>query len=341
MARRERRSLRCLARRNGAAWRGHLLSPWGSRREGITGVRGVIVYAERVTGAVVTPAIPGPLAEAQIEAVVDGLAVLLAGRRLVALTGAGCSTESGIPDYRGAGRPVRRQPIQHDAFIRQPAVRQRYWARSTVAWERFSSARPNPAHVALAALERGGALRGIITQNVDRLHHEAGSERVVELHGALARVRCLACDASESRATLQARLLAANPTFLHGTAALAPDGDAELPPEDVASFHVPACLACGGPLMPDVVFFGGSVPADRTAAAWSLVDEAEALVVIGSSLSVLSGLRFVRGAADRGLPIAIINRGPTRGDDLCRFRADVTAGLVLPRLAARLLRVYE
>lgn len=268
---------------------------------------------------------------------VDDLTALLAGRAFVVLTGAGCSTESGIPDYRGAGRPVGRQPIQHAAFVSQPAVRQRYWARATVAWERFSSARPNPAHEALATLERHGGLRGVITQNVDRLHHAAGSRRVVELHGALAEVRCLTCRAIEPRTMLQARLLAANPTWLDRTAILAPDGDADIPADEVRDFQVPACVACGGSLTPDVVFFGGSVPTEKVAAAWALLAEAEALLVVGSSLTVWSGFRFVRGAAERGVPIALVNRGPTRADQLSRLRIDGQAGAVLPRLADRLL----
>lgn len=276
-------------------------------------------------------------ADAPTAASVEDLTALLRGRSFVVLTGAGCSTESGIPDYRGAGRPVGRQPIQHGAFVREPAVRQRYWARATVAWERFSSARPNPAHEALARLEGPGGLLGIITQNVDRLHHAAGSQRVVELHGALAEVRCLTCGAREPRAALQARLLASNPTWLDRTDVLAPDGDAEIPADEVQDFLVPACFACGGPLTPDVVFFGGSVPAEKVAAAWSLLAEAEVLVVVGSSLTVWSGFRFVRGAAERGLPIAVVNRGPTRADQLTRLRIDAQAGTVLPRLAERLL----
>jgi NAD-dependent deacetylase sirtuin 4 len=288
--------------------------------------------------AEVLPPLCLPADEGGASATVDDLARLLAGRVFVVLTGAGCSTESGIPDYRGAGRPVGRQPIQHGAFVREPAVRQRYWARATVAWERFSSARPNPAHDALATLERRGAIRGIITQNVDRLHHAAGSQRVVELHGALAEVRCLTCRAIEPRAAVQVRLLAANPTWLDRTDALAPDGDAEIPADDVRDFQVPVCLPCGGPLTPDVVFFGGSVPPDKVAAAWSLLDEAEALVVVGSSLTVWSGFRFARGAAERGLPIALVNRGPTRADLLSQLRIDAPAGAVLPLLAERLLR---
>jgi NAD-dependent protein deacetylase/lipoamidase sirtuin 4 len=267
----------------------------------------------------------------------EALAALVGGRRLVALTGAGCSTESGIPDYRGAGRPERpRGPIMHDAFVRHPEVRRRYWARATLGWARFSGARPNRAHQALAALETDGSLRGVITQNVDRLHHRAGSRRVVELHGALADVRCLACQRHEERAVVQARLLAANPGWLDRAAALAPDGDAELPAAEVAAFVVVGCQGCGGALKPDVVFFGGGVPEPTLAAAWALLDEAEALLVVGSSLAVWSGFRFVRRAAERGLPIAIVNLGPTRADPLAHLRVEAPAGQVLSALRARL-----
>jgi NAD-dependent deacetylase sirtuin 4 len=266
----------------------------------------------------------------------NALVVILSGRRLVALTGAGCSTESGIPDYRGNGRPPVHAPIQHDAFVRRPDVRQRYWARATVGWARFSRARPNPAHDALAAMERAGLLRGIITQNVDRLHNAAGSRRVVELHGALAEVRCLSCGDREDRSTLQGRLLAANPGWLDRAGSLAPDGDAELSPSEIAGFHVPGCRACDGPLMPDVVFFGGHVSAAKVAAAWALLEEAEALLVVGSSLAVYSGWRFVRGAAERGVPIAIVNIGRTRADEISEVRIAAAAGALLPRLAARL-----
>jgi NAD-dependent deacetylase sirtuin 4 len=274
--------------------------------------------------------------DASIDGAVDALARLLAGRRFVALTGAGCSTESGIPDYRGNGHPPARSPIQHDAFTRRAEVRQRYWARATLGWARFSSARPNAAHAALADLERAGRLRGIITQNVDRLHHAAGSRRVIELHGALADVRCLACGVGEARGALHARLLDANPTWLDRLATTAPDGDAELPASDVGSFQVLGCLACEGALMPDVVFFGGTVAEAKVAAAWALVDEADVLLVIGSSLAVYSGWRFVRGAAERGIPVVSINLGQTRADALAHLKIEARAGTFLPRLAARL-----
>jgi len=271
---------------------------------------------------------------------IEALVGVLSGRRIVALTGAGCSTESGIPDYRGKGRPPARSPIQHDAFVRRADVRQRYWARATAGWERFSQSQPNAAHHALAALEAAGTLNGIITQNVDRLHHAAGSRRVIELHGALAEVTCLSCGTRETRDALHARLLEANPEWLTNwrarAAASAPDGDTELPTTEVEGFRVLDCLVCDGALMPDVVFFGGTVPQEKVADAWSLIDSAEALLIVGSSLAVYSGWRFVRGAAERGLPIAIINLGPTRADDLCQVRIDAKAGDILPRLVSRL-----
>jgi NAD-dependent deacetylase sirtuin 4 len=263
---------------------------------------------------------------------------LMAGRRVVALTGAGCSTESGIPDYRGAGSPApARKPIQHDAFLRRAEVRQRYWARATVGWSRFSRARPNAAHRALAELEHAGVLAGVITQNVDRLHQQAGSRQVVELHGALADVGCLDCGATEPRDEVQDRLVAVNPGWLDRAVALAPDGDADLPVAEVTSFEVVGCRSCGGTLKPAVVFFGGSVPDETLARAWALFDEASALLVVGSSLAVYSGFRFARRASERGVPIAVVNLGPTRADVMAEVRIEERAGDVLPRLVARLL----
>jgi NAD-dependent protein deacetylase/lipoamidase sirtuin 4 len=264
---------------------------------------------------------------------------LLRGRRVVALTGAGCSTESGIPDYRGPDTPPRtRPPIQHREFVDHADTRRRYWARSVLGWSQFSAALPNPAHAALAALEQRGVVAGLITQNVDGLHGAAGSREVVELHGALARVRCLDCAALTSRDALQARLLAANPGWLERTrlGALAPDGDTDLPDDLVVGFTVVGCAACGGTVMPDVVFFGGSVPRATLDAAWAVFDRAEALLVVGSSLTVFSGFRFVRRAAERGVPIGILNRGPTRGDDHAAVRLDARAGVALPALARAL-----
>lgn len=267
---------------------------------------------------------------------------LLAGRRFVALTGAGCSTESGIPDYRGGGRTGPRNPIQHDAFLRRADVRRRYWARATLGWAHFRAAEPNPAHRALAALEAAGPLVGVITQNVDRLHQRAGSRRVVELHGALAEVLCLGCGAGEERDGVQARLLEANPGWL-GTAAetqLRPDGDSELPADLVATFATVGCRICGGELKPDVVFFGGTVAAPTLAAAWELFEQAEVLLVVGSSLTVYSGFRFVRRARELDLPIALVNQGPTRADDLAHTKIAAPASEVLTRLEHHLIHAW-
>jgi NAD-dependent deacetylase sirtuin 4 len=274
------------------------------------------------------------------EELVAPLVDLLAGRRIVALTGAGCSTESGIPDYRGGGRPGPRNPIQHDAFLRHSDVRRRYWARATIGWARFQAAAPNAAHRALAALEAAGPLGGVITQNVDRLHHRAGSRRVVELHGALAEVLCLGCGGGEARDSVQARLLRANPGWLEAAAAACsrPDGDADLPAGMVADFIVVRCLACDGALKPDVVFFGGTVAESTLAAAWALFDRAEALLVVGSSLTVYSGFRFVRRARELDLPIGLVNVGPTRADDLVHAKVSVPASRALSILEWQLGR---
>jgi NAD-dependent SIR2 family protein deacetylase len=274
-----------------------------------------------------------------VDAAVERLALLVRGRRIVALTGAGCSTESGIPDYRGPETPPRKQPpIQHREFVDHAERRRRYWARSMLGWPRLAGAQPNPAHRALVELEHTGAIAGLITQNVDGLHHAAGSQAVVELHGAIERVRCLACDVVTPRAALQDRLADANPRWAERVHAvdIAPDGDAALPDDLVADFAVVACTACGGVLMPDVVFFGGSVPRPTLDAAWSTFDRAEVLLVIGSSLTVFSGYRFVRRAAERKVPVAILNRGPTRGDEHAELRLDAVAGRALPALARAL-----
>jgi NAD+-dependent protein deacetylase sirtuin 4 len=268
---------------------------------------------------------------------VGALIRLLRGRRLVVLTGAGCSTESGIPDYRGPGTRARaRNPIQHLEFLSRPEVRARYWARSLLGWPRFSTASPNAAHQALAAMEREGHVLGLITQNVDRLHHAAGSTRVIELHGALAEARCLGCGEREPRAALQERLLALNPGFLEQQVELRPDGDAELPVEAVRAFRVADCLHCGGALKPDVVFFGDNVPRPTVEAAFGMLEDGDALLVVGSSLAVFSGYRFVLRASERHMPIGMINMGESRGDALADVRVEARVGEVLPRLAAAL-----
>jgi NAD-dependent SIR2 family protein deacetylase len=265
------------------------------------------------------------------------LVELLRGRRTVVLTGAGCSTESGIPDYRGPGTRARaRNPIQHMEFLSRPEVRARYWARSLMGWPRFSTARPNAAHQALAAMERVGHVPGLITQNVDRLHHAAGSSRIIELHGALAEVRCLSCNGREPRVALQERLLALNPGFMEQQVELRPDGDAELPVEAVRSFRVADCTLCGGALKPDVVFFGDNVPRPTVDAAFALLEEGDALLVVGSSLAVFSGYRFVLRASERHMPIGMLTIGESRGDELADARVEARVGDALPRLAEAL-----
>ncbi len=273
---------------------------------------------------------PHPTPWLDFEALVD----LLRNRQIVVLSGAGVSTESGIPDYRGPNtRDKERDPIRHDAFVGDAGKRQHYWARSAIGWPSFREAAPNPGHRALARLEAAGLIRGIITQNVDRLHQKAGSSRVVELHGALADVRCLDCTQTVSRSAVQDALLDANPGWADHAAAVAPDGDADLPRSATRTFTVPACPSCSGVLKPDVVFFGGSVPAGRVEAAWALLAEADVLLVTGSSLTVYSGYRFVRGAADAEQPVGIVNLGSTRGDDLARVRVEGKTGAVLPALS--------
>ncbi|MCA9543838.1 MAG: NAD-dependent protein deacetylase [Myxococcales bacterium] len=251
--------------------------------------------------------------------------------RLAVLTGAGCSTESGIPDYRSPRATPRREPMRFMEFKRSAAARQRYWSRAFVGWQAMAAARPNAAHDALAALERAGRLDCLITQNVDRLHQAAGSRRVVELHGALAEVICLDCQAVSPREALQARLAALNPSWQCASATAAPDGDADLDP-GAEAFRVAPCEACGGPLKPRVVFFGEQVPPARVEAAFAAVERADALLVAGSSLTVWSGLRFVRRAAERGIPIASVNLGPTRADDLFSVNVQARVGDVLPAL---------
>jgi NAD-dependent SIR2 family protein deacetylase len=269
---------------------------------------------------------------------VASLAESLRGVRVVALTGAGVSTESGIPDYRSPESAARaRRPIQGPEFARSEALRRRYWARAMVGWPRFREARPGAAHVALAQLEERGAISGVITQNVDRLHHAAGSRRVTELHGALAEVTCLACGALEDRDALQARMRARNPLWLDGPVPMAPDGDADLSHDLVARFEVPTCTACDGVLKPRVVFFGDSVPRPIVDEAFAWVDAADALLVAGTSLAVFSGYRFLRRAAERKIPIAIVNRGPVRGEEHAAFKIEASTGDVLRALASRLL----
>jgi NAD+-dependent protein deacetylase sirtuin 4 len=274
-----------------------------------------------------------PAAEVDLQPLLE----LMRGRRAVVLAGAGCSTESGIPDYRGPEGSLRtRKPVQYQDFVRDEAARVRYWARGTVGWTRFSAARPNAAHSALARLEDAGVVRGIITQNVDGLHHAAGSRRVVELHGSLAAVRCLQCGGAVPRDAFQQRLMGMNADWarrLDGEVEQAPDGDAELPAWAMESFAVPACDGCGGMMKPDVVFFGENVPAETVRQAWELFGEADVLLVAGSSLTVYSGRRFIYRAQQDGVPIGIVNIGPTRADEMAAAKVEGSLGRVLPRLA--------
>lgn len=250
------------------------------------------------------------------------------------LSGAGISTESGIPDYRGPTGALRvSEPMTYQAFVGDPIARHRYWARSYLGWRQLSNARPNAGHRAVAALQARGRLAGILTQNVDGLHQGAGARDVIELHGGLDRTVCLACHERAPRSELDARLRAANPDFDARIAAVNPDGDVDLPEADLGAFTMVDCACCGGgPVKPDVVFFGENVPKDRVQQCYDLVDAARALLVVGSSLTVLSGFRFVRRAAAQGIPIAIVNQGPTRGDPLARVLVDAPLGAVLPAL---------
>jgi NAD-dependent SIR2 family protein deacetylase len=273
----------------------------------------------------------------------DELLQLLRGRRIVALVGAGCSTESGIPDYRGPESIARRRtPIQYQEFVRSEAARARYWARSTVGWRRIATARPNAGHFALAELEAAGLLAGIITQNVDGLHAAAGSRRVVELHGSLDTVGCLDCGERSGRDAFQQRVLALNGEWARRLAPLehepAPDGDAELPASALERFRVPGCDACGGGVVkPDVVFFGENVPRARLDEAWGVFADGDILLVVGSSLTVYSGRRFIYRAAEVGMPVAVMNVGPTRADDVAAVKVDAPLGTALPRLASSLI----
>ncbi|MGY1914675.1 NAD-dependent protein deacetylase [Blastococcus sp. SYSU DS0973] len=278
------------------------------------------------------PAVPGA------GAALDALADLVADGDVVVLSGAGLSTDSGIPDYRGATGSLRRHtPMTYQTFTRDPLGRHRYWARSFVGWRQMRAARPNDGHRAVAALQEAGLLSGVVTQNVDGLHQAGGARDVVELHGGLDRTVCLACGDVADRAALDERLRDANPHFGPRVDEINPDGDAELPDDVLDGFVMVDCLACGaGPLKPDVVFFGETVPRDRVDHCFSLVEDAGSLLVLGSSLTVMSGYRFVLRAAKLGIPVGIVNVGATRGDAKADVRVDAPLGGVLPALAARL-----
>ena len=253
---------------------------------------------------------------------VDSLLTILESRgRWVALTGAGISSASGIPTYRDhKGTWLGSQPIQHDEFISDSSKRQRYWSRSALGWPRVSAAQPNESHAALVKLEQAGLLAGVITQNVDRLHQRAGSQRVIDLHGRLDRVKCLDCSYVTSREAIQNWINSHNTLPNTSSLTLRPDGDADLPAHYVSDFHVPHCRACGGVVMPEVVFFGGTVPRPVVDECYQMIDAAEGMLVVGSSLSVYSGLRFCRYAVNQEKPLIILNQGQTRADDLCTHK---------------------
>ena len=266
------------------------------------------------------------------------LVAVLTGRRVAVLTGAGISTDSGIPDYRSPDSPPA-NPMTIRQFTSSREFRQRYWARNHLGWRHMAQTMPNAGHRAVATLERDGVATGVITQNVDLLHTKAGSRNVINLHGTYARVVCLNCGHTMSRATLAEQLEAANPGFAEraerlGGLAVAPDADAVV--ADTDSFRFVDCPACAGMLKPDIVYFGENVRKEVVDQAYSLVDESDALLVAGSSLTVFSGYRFVRHAAARGIPIAIINRGPTRGDDLATVKVHGGCSELLVLLADEL-----
>jgi NAD-dependent SIR2 family protein deacetylase len=244
-------------------------------------------------------------------------------QRLFVLTGAGCSTNSGIPDYRDReGNWKRQQPVTYQAFMADEATRRRYWARSLIGWQRFGRARPNAAHRALARLEQAGRSELVLTQNVDRLHQAAGSDRVIDLHGRLDLVRCMGCERKTTRDELQQELARLNAGWIDLDAGDAPDGDADLETNDFSAFTVPACRHCEGVLKPDVVFFGESVPKAFVDAAAGHLQQADGMLIVGSSLMVYSGFRFVQMAARAGIPIAAVNLGRTRADEMLALKVE-------------------
>ena len=259
---------------------------------------------------------------------------VVAAGGVVVLSGAGLSTESGIPDYRGPTGTLRRHaPMTYQTFVGSAQARRRYWARSYLGWRQLAAARPNAGHHAVAALQERGLVDGIITQNVDGLHQAAGATAVIELHGGLDRVVCLDCGARSSRQALDTRLRAANVEFAAGVARVNPDGDADLSDAQLDGFVPVGCAACGSDLLkPDIVFFGESVPRPRVDACFALVAAAASLLVLGSSLTVMSGLRFVRRAAALGIPILIVNQGATRGDALALRKVEAPLGTALTAL---------
>jgi NAD-dependent SIR2 family protein deacetylase len=277
--------------------------------------------------------LPGGFTGHRFEMLVD----LIAAGGVVILSGAGLSTESGIPDYRGkSGRSRRVKPMTYQTFVGSAAARRRYWARSHLGWRHVARADHNAGHRAVTELQRRGLIAGIITQNVDGLHQSAGAQQVIELHGGLDRVICLTCGQRTSRHVLDDSLRAANPDWHARAGAINPDGDSVLTDEQIDAFHVVDCHSCGGLLKPDVVFFGENVPRPRVDECYALTERADTLLVLGSSLTVMSGYRFVRHATEHATPVAIINQGPTRGDAHALLTLDAPLGPTLTALLAGL-----
>jgi NAD-dependent SIR2 family protein deacetylase len=269
-----------------------------------------------------------------VTAQIDQAVSILAGRTLAVLTGAGVSTDSGIPDYRGEGAP-KRTPMTYQQFLADPDYRKRYWAGSHLGWQHFDAARPNSGHVALAEMEASGLVNGVVTQNVDGLHLRAGSQRVVDLHGTMDKVRCLTCGQSFARAGIAERISSANPWLEALTeAAINPDGDAS--PAAYDDFITPDCTVCGGILKPDIVFFGEFIPVEKFSEGAALVSRAGALVVAGSSLVVNSGIRLIEIARRRRIPLVVINRGVTKGDKQAAVKIDAGTSETLRSLQERL-----
>ncbi|MPY09261.1 NAD-dependent protein deacetylase [Arthrobacter bussei] len=301
-----------------------LPGPESNPRLGLTG------FVSETPAAALAPL--GPEERAALERAVS----LLAGRRLAVLTGAGLSTDSGIPDYRGP-TSVPRNPMTYQQFVGDEVLRRRYWARNHVGWRHLRRADPNAGHAAVARLEQRGLLSGLITQNVDKLHSAAGSTRVIDLHGTFDRVVCLQCSSTFPRSRIAEILEGLNPGYLEresDAGDVAPDADADV--DDTGDFVMAPCPVCGGMLKPDFVYFGENVPKDRVAEAYALVDGAEGLLVAGSSLTVMSGLRFVRHAFKAGKPVVIINRGWTRGDEFASLKIEAGVSEALTYLADEL-----
>ncbi|XP_055902739.1 NAD-dependent protein deacylase Sirt4 [Eupeodes corollae] len=274
-----------------------------------------------------------PVLESDVKLLED---FLMSKPNIVVLTGAGISTESGIPDYRSAGVGLyarsNHRPVQHMEFVKSQAIRQRYWARNFVGWPTFSSTEPNVTHHALARFEREGRIQGIVTQNVDRLHTKAGAKNVVELHGSGYVVKCLSCEYRIDRHEFQNILNTINPEFKDAPDMVRPDGDVEIPLDYIENFKIPSCPDCGGNLKPEIVFFGDSIPKDRAHKVAEMIYNSDGLLVLGSSLMVFSGYRMVLQNKDLNLPVAIVTIGETRADHLAEIKLSAKCGDVIPKL---------